>query len=248
MSQQSTEGRVYVNFAPAPGVVRSTSRNWVNQYVNELGFVPPVSEPGLKLPAVSGITVDQYNNVLKWLKSQQSVAQQATGTWMNAGTLATGSKNGEPVIQVYGNDEAWWGVLSQRKPASAKWRRYYKKQQRPARRKPAEHVQRAKDHAPTVPDIFIVQITGKLLSNEKDRLEIDWYGGDPLSVNQTQTIGDWSKLKIGDWFKAVIVQQKDGQVQYSLLLDTVDPPRAMSEGALKQSYDSLPAAEIEPME
>ncbi len=105
-----------------------------------------------------------------------------------------------------------------------------------------------KELLPTSQDCAVYTITACLSGYSADGVEMDWQGGDKLSVNRQRMFGDWARVKTGCWFKAVILRRPSGEVIAAIFQDMVPPPRYMSAAELAEAYSKIKPAELSPME
>ena len=96
--------------------------------------------------------------------------------------------------------------------------------------------------------IVIISIFGALAERTPKQLTIDWYGGGKLTIARSRAEGDWDQLQVGDWLEATVSRKTNGEVVRAMLLGTVEEPRGFSEEELADSYSSIPAASLDPVE
>lgn len=94
----------------------------------------------------------------------------------------------------------------------------------------------------------ILSITGKLVEKTKNYFVIDWYGGGKLTITRSRTEGDWDQLTIGQWIEATISRRMTGEVVAAMLVGTIEEPQGFSGEELTESYSSIPAARLDPVE
>lgn len=100
----------------------------------------------------------------------------------------------------------------------------------------------------TPPRSVILSVIGSVAEKTSKQFVIDWYGGGKLTVPRSRAEGDWDQLSVGQWIEATISRRTNGEVMSALLVGTVDEPQGFSEEELADSYSSLPAAELDPVE
>lgn len=94
----------------------------------------------------------------------------------------------------------------------------------------------------------ILSITGSLCEKTPKHFVIDWYGGGKLTIARSGAEGDWDQLSVGQWIEATISRKITGEVVSALLVGTIDEPQGFSKEDLADSYSSLPAADLDPVE
>ena len=100
----------------------------------------------------------------------------------------------------------------------------------------------------TPPRSVILSVTGSLAEKTSKHFVINWDGGGKLTVARSRAEGDWDQLSVGQWIEATISRRITGEVVSALLVGTIEEPQGLSEEELSDSYSSLPAADLDPME
>lgn len=93
----------------------------------------------------------------------------------------------------------------------------------------------------------ILSITGSVCEKTPKHFVIDWYGSGKLTIARSRAEGDWDQLNIGQWI-ATISREITGEVMSALLVGTIDEPQGFSEEELAESYSTIPAADLDPVE
>lgn len=93
----------------------------------------------------------------------------------------------------------------------------------------------------------IFSVVGTLAGRSNDEWIVDWYGGGKLFIPQSQAEGDWTELKIGDWLQATVARKTNGEVVRAMLLGPAEEPQSFSEEELRESYTSIPPANLAPV-
>lgn len=94
----------------------------------------------------------------------------------------------------------------------------------------------------------ILSIAGSVCEITSKHFVIDWYGGGKLTIARSRAEGDWDQLSVGQWIEATISRRISGEVVSALLVGTIDEPEGFSEEELAESYSSIPAADLDPVE
>lgn len=100
----------------------------------------------------------------------------------------------------------------------------------------------------TPPRSVILSVTGSLAEKTSKHFVVNWDGGGKLTVARSRAEGDWDQLSVGQWIEATISRRITGEVVSALLVGTIEEPQGLSEEELSDSYSSLPAADLDPME
>jgi hypothetical protein len=100
----------------------------------------------------------------------------------------------------------------------------------------------------TPPRSVILSVTGSLAEKTSKHFVVNWDGGGKLTVARSRAEGDWDQLNVGQWIEATISRRITGEVVSALLVGTIEEPKGLSEEELSDSYLSLPAADLDPME
>lgn len=112
--------------------------------------------------------------------------------------------------------------------------------------------QRLKNAFPSSSDTssrkVVIAVTGTVAEKTVGHFGIDWYGGGKLRVERSRAEGDWDQLEVGQWIEATILRQMNGEVVRAMLIGTIDEPKGFTEEELTESYSSIPAANLDPVE
>jgi len=92
---------------------------------------------------------------------------------------------------------------------------------------------------------IIISVVGTLIEKTSKQLTIDWYGGSKLIVLRSLAEGDWDQLLIGDWLEATVSRSNSGEVIGAILLGKIKEPTKFSENELRNSYNSIPSADLD---